>query len=372
VFLGGEQEHLTELSVTAMSFCLLHPKNSNLSEDGPMAAKKFVLMNHTNMQGHHFGCARVMRIIEDGLQVRGGEIIGRLDGKQNWQTTPEALAILAQADGIVINGEGTLHGGRKKAGWLVDIADHPVSKGKELSLINTIYQNNPPEWGSRLARFDHIYARESRSAAALTQAVGRPVPWLGDLSTSAGALPDNGQARSGVMVGDSVHNTVSAGLAKFSRDMSPQADLIPLTISLREENPYRPWLIRQYRHYTLKLRQAVQERRYPNLRYLSSEEAYLDLLRTKSLSVTGRFHGICLNLAAGTPFICISSNSWKIEALFDDVGLNPRRLIALADLSPQMVADHDWSFDDKETANIAAYLQRTQSQAADMFDKIVG
>ena len=337
-----------------------------------MSGKKIVLMNHTDMQGHHFGCARVMRIIETELQARGAQIIGRLDGKQNWQVAPEALAVLARADAIVINGEGTLHGGRKKAGWLVDIADHPVAAGKELSLINTIYQNNPAAWGLRLARFTHLYARESRSAQALTDAVGRDVPWLGDLSTSAGVEPGTGATREGVMVGDSVHNSVSAALAKLSQDLSPQADLIPLTVSLREENPYRPLLIRQWRHYTLKLRQAMQQRKFSNLRYLPSEAAYLELLSRRALSVTGRFHGICLNLAAGTPFICVASNSWKIEALFDDVGLDKRRLVSVSDLSPHLVTQNNWGVSDVEQANIAAYLTRTQAQAADMFDRIVG
>lgn len=337
-----------------------------------MSAKKIVLMNHTDMQGHHFGCARVMRIIETELQARGAQIIGRLDGKQNWQDTPEALAVLARADAVVVNGEGTLHGGRKKAGWLVDISDHPVAAGKELSLINTIYQNNPAEWGPRLAKFTHIYARESRSAQALTDAVGRQVPWLGDLSTSAGAETGTGGAREGVIVGDSVHNSVSAALAELSQDLTPTADLIPLTISLREENPYRPWLIRQWRHYSLKLRQTVQERKFSNLRYLPSEAAYLELLSRRTLSVTGRFHGICLNLAVGTPFICVASNSWKIEALFDDVGLDKRRLVAVSDLSPQLVTQNDWAFSAGEKDNIAAYLVRTQSQASDMFDRIMG
>ena len=72
-----------------------------------MSAKKIVLMNHTDMRGHHFGCARVTRSIETGLQARGAQRIGRLDGNQNWQVTPESLAVLAQADAIVINGEGT-------------------------------------------------------------------------------------------------------------------------------------------------------------------------------------------------------------------------------------------------------------------------
>jgi hypothetical protein len=337
-----------------------------------MTAKTFVLMNHTNMQGHHFGCARVMCAIEQGITKRGGRVIANLDGKQNWQTSRSALAALAQADGIVINGEGTLHGGRKKAGWLIDIADHPVAAGKSLSLVNTIYQNNPKSWGQRLARFDTIYARDSRSAQALSKAVGRDVPWLGDLSTSMGQMTRPASSRSGVVIGDSVSNSVTAALARLSLALEPQSELVPLTISLREENPYRPWLLRQWRHYTLRLRQSLQERKYTNLRYLPSEEAYLAMLQSKSLSVTGRFHGVCLNLVAQTPFICLSSNSWKIEAMFADAGINPRRLVAVDALLPSLVTQTDWSFSSEEKKNIADYMLRSQAQAEEMFDRIVG
>ena len=107
------------------------------------------------------------------------------------------------------------------------------------------------------------------------------------------------------------------------------------------------------------------------MRYLTSELAYLDLLSRKALSVTGRFHGICLNLVTATPFICISSNSWKVEALFEDAGLDPRRLVAMGDLSAGFVTNNDWSFSDVEKANIAAYLAKTRRQAADMFDLIM-
>lgn len=337
-----------------------------------MRQKKFVLMNHTNMQGHHFGCARVMSVIEHNIIARGGKIIGRLDGKQNWQTTPASLEVLAATDAIVINGEGTLHGGRKKAGWLIDVADHPITANKELSLINTIYQNNPHSWGSSLARFDHLCARDSRSAQTMTQATGRTIPWLGDLSLSMGALDARSELRQGIIVGDSVKKPVSAALAALSIDLMPIADLVPLTISLREENPYKSWISRQLRHYTLKLRQAIQERRFSNLKYLVSEHAYLDLLQSKTLSITGRFHGVCLNLVAGTPFLCLSSNSWKIEALFADVGLDPRRLVTLDQLSTDFITETNWDFSASEAKNIKEFLIWNEQRVSELFDKIVG
>lgn len=338
-----------------------------------MTGKRVVLMNHTNMLGHHFGCARVMRLIEDGLTSRGCVIAGRLDGKLDWQNDRDALDLLAQCDAIVINGEGTLHHGRKKATWLMEVASHPVTKDKELALVNALYQDNPDSWIPLIRGFRHLYARDGRSAVQMAAHVGHAVAHFGDLSTSAGAMPQLPH-RDGILVSDSVRNSVALRLARLATDLSARTSttLVPLTVSLREENPYKPWLPRKLRRWTVALRQYLLQRRFPLLTYVESEEAFLSKLRQSRLCVTGRFHGVCLNLVTGTPFITVSSNSWKIEALFEDAGLERRRLVAPEDLSTDLVLNSDWSFTETEQASIAAFLDRSQRGAAAMFDALAG
>lgn len=338
-----------------------------------MPGRKFVLMNHTNMQGHHFGCARVMRHIEQALTDRGGVIWARVDGKMDWRQDPETLAKIAQCDAIVINGEGTLHHGRKKASWLMAVGDHPATRGKELSLINTLYQDNPDSWAPLLRGFTHLYARDARSAAAMSAQAGREVGWLADLSTAAGSEASD-HPRQGIIVGDSVSKNATKLLADLAMGLNGHEPtrILPLTTSLREDNPYRPALVRAWRNWTVGLRQKQQERHYPILSYLGSEQDYVAAIQTARLSVTGRFHGICLNLVTGTPFICVTSNSWKIEALFEDAGIDPRRLITREALDQKQVLETDWSFSAQERGNIAAFLSRSQQEAKAMFDRIAG
>lgn len=335
------------------------------------AGKKTVLMNHTNMLGHHFGCARVMRLIEEGLESRGCVITGRIDGKLDWRTDPASLKVLADCDLIVINGEGTLHHGRRKAGWLMETARHEVTRGKELAIVNALYQENPDDWAPMLRGFRHLYARDSRSGAAMSAQAGRPVPWMGDLSTSAGAIPDV-LPRAGILVGDSVRNSATRSLALLAEKLNSKEPtrLLPLTTSLREENPYQATVKRLLRRWSVALRQAMMERRFPLLAYLRSEEDFIDALRRSRLCVTGRFHGVCLNLVTGTPFIAVTSNSWKIEALFADAGLDPRRMVPQDKLTEELVFGTDWSFSDTERANIARFLQATVTSAAEMFDRL--
>jgi exopolysaccharide biosynthesis predicted pyruvyltransferase EpsI len=59
---------------------------------------------------------------------------------------------------------------------------------------------------------------------------------------------------------------------------------------------------------------------YPSL------EAYILWLKSLDLFVTGRFHGVCLSVLAGTPFLAYSSNSHKIEGILKDMGV-PELLI---------------------------------------------
>ncbi len=338
-----------------------------------MSARKFVLMNHTDMQGHHFGCARVMRHIEQALTDRGGVILARVDGKMDWRKDPATLQKIAACDVIIVNGEGTLHHGRKKASWLMAVGDHSATKGKELALINALYQENPDSWAPLLRGFKHLFARDTRSAAAMSAHAGREVAWLADLSTAAGG-DLSVEARRGIVIGDSVSKAATKLLAKLAIELngSEPTRILPLTISLREENPYRPIPLRLLRRWTVGLRQRRQQWEFPILTYLGSEHEYVSAIKAARVSITGRFHGICLNLVTGTPFVCVTSNSWKIEALFEDAGIDLRRLVAREALTKKLVLETDWSFSAREQQNIAAFLTRSQHQAKVMFDTIVG
>lgn len=45
---------------------------------------KVVLSNDANIASQHFGCARVMQIIDDNLTRRGASTIGRIPVVSNW------------------------------------------------------------------------------------------------------------------------------------------------------------------------------------------------------------------------------------------------------------------------------------------------
>ena len=125
-----------------------------------------VLMNDT--RGHaHFGCQRVMRVIESNLESRGITVIARSLVRNDWEADRAFLDAASKCDVIVINGEGTLHHGASHGEKLLRIAAHPVRAGKPVALINAIYQENPEHWRRYLDGIDLISPRDSWSATVV-------------------------------------------------------------------------------------------------------------------------------------------------------------------------------------------------------------
>jgi len=112
-------------------------------------------------------------------------------------------------------------------------------------------------------------------------------------------------------------------------------------------------------------------KRHPTAQFLQDENAYIARIKEADLSVTGRFHAVCLAVATMTPFLSVASNSWKIEALLEDVGLSPDRIVALSDLTPALITNRDWAFTDEETARIREKIAAWESAAQVMFDDVM-
>jgi len=153
-----------------------------------MSQPKIVLMNDTDVDGQHFGCQRVMSTIRRNIDQRGGDIIGSVKVGMPWHKLPSARALLEAADLVVINGEGTLHHSKKRGKWLLEAANFASAKGAKVALINALWQDNKQEWGALAAPIDYVACRDSRSARDLGTALGRDVPWMGDLSMCSGPI----------------------------------------------------------------------------------------------------------------------------------------------------------------------------------------
>jgi polysaccharide pyruvyl transferase WcaK-like protein len=127
----------------------------------------------------------------------------------------------------------------------------------------------------------------------------------------------------------------------------------------------RMWRAAYVRRYTRKFMAS-----HPHTTFVRDADAYLAELSARDMVVTGRFHAVCLAILTRTPFVAVKSNSWKIETLLRDIGLNPGRVRALDTIQPDQINAQDWAFTPDEMQQIDAALLRWRKDSAEAFDQI--
>lgn len=333
---------------------------------GPAA----VILNDTRRR-RHFGCARVMRVIEENLVRRGIVVTARSLAGHAWRNDRAFLEALSGCSVVVINGEGTLHHGAPLGREILAVAEHPARGTTPIALLNALYQENPVEWRRFLDAIDLVVARDSWSAAEIRRVSGRSVEVVADLSMAepppcgtAGAEP-----RDRVYVGDSVL-PATRSLLSSAAGGGGRIGILPILVSRHALRPELPAAARRVREAWNHLRDAVSRLGEPATIRCVDEGDYLGRIRRARLHVTGRFHAVCLSLVTRTPFLAVASNSWKIEALLHDFGLGRGRMIGGDRVADALADPEAFAFTAGEEALIGAALDRCAAGAARTFDEV--
>jgi polysaccharide pyruvyl transferase WcaK-like protein len=305
-----------------------------------------------------------MQALRGGLLRHGATITTSSQARHDWEKDQAFLAKLANADLIVINGEGTLHDGNEAGERLLKMATHPARGNIPLVLLNALYQDNPVSWAEYLKKFSLISARDSKSAEELTGLLGRPIRWTPDLALSMPSeIPK--QSRHGIIVGDSVKWKVRRVLARATFKL-PNVTYIPtkfLTSGFWRLPIVNGLLFRAYN--------GVFPRRTPAFQMEVNDQAYLTSLGQTQLHITGRFHGVCLSLLTGTPFLALASTTSKIQTLLHDAGLGNLRLVKPEDLGTIDLDPSKFAFSGQETKAIQAFLDLAKNGAEDLFADVM-
>ena len=284
----------------------------------------------------------------------------------DWKRQDAAKAALEAASLIVINGEGTLHHGKRKGFWLLEAGARVKANGGKVALINALWQDNPQDWADIAAGFDLLACRDRRSAAALGEQTAQPVSWLGDLSMYDPHLHSE-TSRNGVVVSCSVHRDVTSRLADFANETG--SNYIPVTTYIKQVNPHLTGLRKIIRTAYANRAERRFLTRHPQTRLLQSDADYMSEISTHALLVTGRFHSVCMAILTRTPFVAVTSNSWKIETLLDDIGLNKSR-VKNVDAIGTALFDQDWSWSPDELAAMEDALTKWRASGNAIFDQI--
>lgn len=331
-------------------------------------ALRAILLNDTSTAAHH-GSRYVVAAIREQLAKRNTEIIASAAVGADWEQDDAIIEAFKFADLVVVNGEGTLHHGADAGRRLLRILQHPLRGNIPVVFINMLWQENPLDWGELLRGAALIAVRDTRSQRSLA-ANGVQAAFCPDLSFShAWPVRSARQQQSHVAFGDSVYPDVSRALWDAYREYVGPKQYLPIRARKRHEAIYRKLSIGQHfdniRH---GMRGFLRSLADPNVFMARDTVEYLTRLSAAGFHVTGRYHAVCLSIVVGVPFVAVASNSNKIEALIDDVGLNRRRVVKEASNALRWEVGE---FSQSEILNIERWRALALQSSSEIFDNIV-
>ena len=322
---------------------------------------RVAVFNDTRGDQGHLGCAAVMEQLEAMVSSIGGEVTFRWPFDRDWRGAKDELPKRSDIDAIIVNGEGTMHGAprRKNAVALAELGLFVKQNyGLPVALVNATLFNNDAAFYQSLKNFDLIWLRDKMSCQTARDH-GLSVRYCPDLSMRHD-WTDAAIVRQGIGVTGSVKYGDDLRLRRFARTAGAEFRSMvqvvrPTTkelLSLRIGPLRKAWRARE-RFVDLGAQNQPQ-----------SPEALISWIASKSLVITGRYHTATLCVLTSTPFLFLGSNTPKITALCQDVGLRPNRLIEdlvlnAPDQGPALLTGG--AFDESEEVAVSRFLQNSKA-----------
>lgn len=327
-----------------------------------------LLLNDTSLAGNH------------GSQVAVDQLI-RLAG-QSAITVAERHPIDVEleklaTDGldlVIVNGEGSLHHSKKAAKAIARIPAWTADKGLPAFLVNSIYQGNDAAIGKGVSGYQQIYVRDNQSFQELEGEGIKPEAVV-DLSLTWAPGHALAPDRKTIIVTDSTVKTTNAALFALSGSLSngvfvPFRSRPPVVPDHPGQNTAN---LSRYRMRKITSRfqtKALSRARYANI-LPTLDEFTRVLCNTACLIVAGRYHGVCIALDLEIPFVAVPSNSFKVEALLEEIGMENRLISGnIARISEHGLMETYGSYTDNERERIRKFRQEQSEQANRMFQNI--
>jgi polysaccharide pyruvyl transferase WcaK-like protein len=332
--------------------------------------KKAVLLNDTSFGLHH-GCTIVIEHVERLLAQQGIRIINRCPVGMKWDSNKQLLHDIRHADIVIVNGEGTIHHNLPRARELVTIAAYSKKNNIPCVLINALFQENDQFIIEHVRLFDKIYVRDSWSGKQLANfgINGNVVPDLTFYSNTNYGAEDKNTTNDLVLFFDNVDKQVSEQLLHISRNI-PNSRYISILYEVsRQRSPglnMQAILRGIQKVFQTGYRSSLFESRHFGIEDFNE---FIALIQRAGCIVSGRYHAVCFALQNMIPFIAVPSNTFKIEALIDDVKLKQERLVNLNTLNEQVIHSLE-EFEECEKIHIKQYLSNARLKIENMFNEI--
>lgn len=215
------------------------------------------------------------------------EVIRREARAAGWQVVPEKTRttiekdVLTGCDGVLVNGEGTLHRDKPRARHLMALLAFAQRQGLATALVNASWSRMGPDHVDTLCALDVLDMREPESAARIEAETGLRPPVYPDLSRQHPLSRPRGGRRKGMLVSDFYCAEFDAFVTLNGGPLAREPQLHMRSIDWKR---------------TLK-------------RVAGAE-----------LFVTGRFHGLLAALSTRTPFVAWAGNTDKVDAVLSWLG----------------------------------------------------
>jgi polysaccharide pyruvyl transferase WcaK-like protein len=333
---------------------------------------KAFLLNDTRTENHH-GCTTVMTNIENCLKEQSIKVIGTSSVGKSWRSEQKTIDGIKQSDLVIINGEGSLHHSRPYAESLLEVIPYAKGLNKQVVLINTIWQDNSEQMSTYAKEADLIFVRDKTSQKELSQQ-GVTSTFVPDMTFYSNYEYRENKPK-GIAITDSVYPKVTKECFNYS--VKNQATFLPITEYITR-NKIQAIGLKKFLKITLyKSLLKVFGPKLPIRTYYkgllhsyATPSEYIKRLEEHSLVIAARFHTVCFCIQNQIPFIAISSNSHKVQALINDSGLNKDRIFQNIEEICTKDVDLLSTWNDEEKALIHDFNKAAKTSISNMFFKI--
>lgn len=331
--------------------------------------KNVVLLNDTSFENHH-GCNIVIENIKRNLEKRNIKLLNTNPIGRSWKNNKSFLNSLKQADAIIINAEGTIHDDSNYAYSLLEIVNYT---NKPCFLINMTYQNNSKKFSELVSKFSKVYVRESFSKKELEKDNIESII-VPDMTFYILKKDYLDKKEKNIYITDShdikkseeLYNIAKKNQAIFLPIIAPFEKYSNLAgfFKLLKFSFFNNWGIFIEKFKNLKYK-------YKRFIFVKNEDDLLEEIKNCSFLISARFHAICLSLHFSIPFIALSSNTFKIESLLNDIGIDKKRIIDIKELNNFERVKSAYDFFSKDEINrINDYMITANEKIECMFNEI--
>ncbi|NRG16717.1 polysaccharide pyruvyl transferase family protein [Rhizobiales bacterium] len=216
-------------------------------------------------------------------------------------------------DILIVNGEGSMHHDTPHHKAKMNKIKEAIELDRKVFLVNTVWQDNNSEYDEILKNIDGITTREILSQQNLYLRHGIESTVFPDLSLQ-------------LEIDDSAEHADVKGHPTTNDFLAQGFGFVRITEGIFSDFPFLdmkllPW------------------------------STLVKTLRTSSLLITGRHHGVMAACKAKTPFAALAGNTHKIEGFIKTSGINirvahnPRELLTVANWAKKNKSAYDEFFE---------------------------